>query len=88
MTSDNARFGSRYGGKIRRNVVAVESKYRGKKQNCPFCAKKSVKRIAVGIFLCKNCNKKFAGGAYEPETMSKGILKKMFDKTGKLISNR
>lgn len=88
MGIDNARFGSRYGGKIRKNVFAVESKYRFKKQDCPFCAKKAVKRIAAGIFLCKNCGKKFAGGAYEPETLSKEVLKKMFDKNGKFITTR
>ncbi len=47
--------------------------------------KKSVKRKGAGIFVCTNCKKKFAGGAYEVESESKGIIKKQFDKTGKCI---
>jgi len=79
-----ARFGSRYGSKVRKNVVAVESKYKYKKQTCPYCGKDSVKRDSAGVFKCENCKKKFAGGAYEPETLSKKtILDKMFDRTGK-----
>ncbi len=86
--SYNSRFGSKYGGKVRKNVEAVESKYKFVKQDCPFCGKKAVKRKAAGIFECGNCKKKFAGGAYETETRSKDILKKQFDKSGKKITVR
>jgi len=57
------RFGSRYGKKIRDRLVAVESKQR-KKQKCPFCGKFGAKRLSKGIWQCKKCNKKFAGGTY------------------------
>jgi len=78
------RFGSRYGSKVRKNVVAVEKLYKYKKQICPYCGKKSVKRDSMGIFVCNNCGKKFAGGAYVPETLSKTtIINKLFDKSGK-----
>ncbi len=31
---------------------------------CPFCGKNTVKRKAVGIWDCKSCKKRMAGGAY------------------------
>ncbi len=58
-----ARFGARYGKKIRANVVKVEVKQR-KKQKCPFCEKEGVKRLSKGIWKCAKCDKKFASGTY------------------------
>ncbi len=79
------RFGSKYGSKVRKNVTAIESQYKFKKQVCPFCGKKSVKREAAGIFVCDNCGKKFAGAAYTTESISnKTIIKKLFNKNGEL----
>lgn len=83
---ETGRFGSRYGTKVRKNVLAVEKKYKYQKQECPFCGKKAVKREASGIFNCANCGKKFAGGSYTPETLAKKtIVNKMFDKNGKAL---
>ncbi|RLG71104.1 MAG: 50S ribosomal protein L37ae [Candidatus Iainarchaeum archaeon] len=70
------RFGSRYGVGIRRRVNKVEEKQR-KKFVCPNCFSESVKRVGNAIFLCKKCNVKFAGGAYYPETLQGGIVKRM-----------
>lgn len=61
--SQAGRFGPRYGKKIREAVVAIEKKQRARQQ-CPFCKKKTVKRIAKGLWQCRACNKRFAGGAY------------------------
>ena len=58
-----ARFGARYGKKIRAGVVKVEKKQR-KKQTCPFCEKEGVKRVSKGIWKCSKCEKKFASGTY------------------------
>lgn len=58
-------FGARYGKSVRQKYAEVESKQR-KKQKCPFC-KKTAKRLAVGIWKCQKCGKKFASGAYYTE---------------------
>ncbi len=60
------RFGARYGFGIKKRVLKIESILK-KKQKCPFCFKKSVKRISAGIWYCKSCNSKFAAKAYSPE---------------------
>jgi len=85
---DNARFGSRYGTKIRKRVTKVEKKYKYVKQICPYCGEKKVKRLSTGIYECSNCGKKFAGGAYEPETLARRVLNKLYDKYGKSIKSK
>ena len=52
-----------YGTNVRKKLVLVETKQR-KKQICPFCKKPYAKRTSAGIWECKKCKKKFAGGAY------------------------
>ena len=56
-------FGARYGRAVRNNLAKVEQKQR-KKQKCPYCEKLGVKRLSIGIWHCKKCNKKFASNAY------------------------
>ncbi|MBI2583980.1 MAG: transposase [Candidatus Aenigmarchaeota archaeon] len=60
----NARFGARYGKRIRAAVLAAESRYAGEKK-CPSCSRTSVRRISTGIWKCSKCNVKFASGAYD-----------------------
>ncbi len=72
-----ARFGARYGLKIRREVDKVEEVSRAKHE-CPNCFKKSLKRQAAGIWVCKSCDYKMAGGAYQPYTDATKIMEKMF----------
>jgi len=62
-----ARFGARYGLKIRRSIIKIEQEQR-KKYVCEKCGKKAVKRIGSGIWQCKSCGYKFAGGCYTPKT--------------------
>lgn len=57
------RFGVRYGTKVKAGVGKIEALAQQSK-SCPFCRKEKAKKIAAGIWLCKKCNKKFAGGAY------------------------
>ncbi|MFZ8801099.1 MAG: 50S ribosomal protein L37ae [Candidatus Nanopusillus sp.] len=59
-----ARFGSRYGKKIRALVAETEKKYKNKRLKCPFCNNISVKRLSYGIWYCIHCGKKFTGKAY------------------------
>ncbi len=59
-----ARFGARYGKKIRELVAEIEKKYKNKRLKCPFCNNISVKRLSYGIWYCTRCGKKFTGKAY------------------------
>lgn len=61
------RFGQRYGVKIRHMVRRIEEKQKGW-HLCPRCGRKRVKRESTGIWVCRKCNAKFAGGAYLPRT--------------------
>jgi len=75
------RYGSRYGVGIRKRVVEVESQQKAK-HTCPKCHFPKVKRISRGIFRCKKCNLKFAGGTYVPSTLSGSIINKMVTQKG------
>lgn len=62
-TKSAGRFGARYGTKVRKKLVKVETKQRVK-QKCPFCEKLGVKRLSNGVWECKKCDKKFANNTY------------------------
>ena len=64
------RFGPRYGRRLKEKVAEIEKGHRGR-HKCPYCGKKSAKRIALGIWSCKSCNAKFTGKAY---SISKKIV--------------
>jgi len=57
------RFRAGYGTHVKKRIAEIEEKQR-RKQKCPFCKKESVKRVAPGIWKCKQCGKKFASSAY------------------------
>jgi len=59
----SGRFGARYGKKVRARISKVETLQR-KKQECPYCKKKGVKRLSKGIWYCPKCDKKFASDTY------------------------
>jgi large subunit ribosomal protein L37Ae len=61
------KFGTRYGMRVRKKWLEVEKKQRISHE-CPVCKKPSVKRISTGIWQCRKCETKFAGGAYLPMT--------------------
>ncbi|MCW1301129.1 MAG: 50S ribosomal protein L37ae [Candidatus Nanoarchaeia archaeon] len=58
-------LGARYGLKIRRKLEKIEEILR-KKYNCPVCGKRSLRRKVHGIWECKRCGVKIAGGAFSP----------------------
>lgn len=62
------RFGPRYGATLRKRLLAIEQKSE-KGLRCPKC--KSVDklvRVAAGIWDCRACGVRFAGGAFVPQT--------------------
>jgi large subunit ribosomal protein L37Ae len=64
----SGRFAQRYGATLRKRVLVIESKA-AKGQKCPRCKSlDTVERIAVGIWECKSCGIRFAGGAFIPQT--------------------
>lgn len=68
------KYGPRYGVRTKKMVAAIEKKQK-QKQTCPKCERKTIKRIAAGIWFCKKCRLKFAGGAYFPESISTQVKK-------------
>lgn len=71
MPGSSKRFGPRYGSKIRKNVDEAESGT----GVCPEC-ESELEREAAGIWTCKECGKKLAGGAYEQDTGAEETLKR------------
>src|SRR2546425_7431785 len=60
-----ARFGPRYGVRIRRRVQEIEEGLKGR-HTCPRCAAISVRRKSTGVWACRRCGYVFAGGAHPP----------------------
>lgn len=60
-------FGARYGTVGRRQYVEIITGLRTKHE-CPRCRFRTLKRWSVGIWHCRKCGHKFAGGAYVPTT--------------------
>ena len=58
------RFGPRYGKRLRQKLLIVEKEQR-KGQECPYCHRKTAKRVSAGIWFCKKCESKFTGKAYK-----------------------
>lgn len=59
------RFGTRYGLRAKKLLKKVEEKQK-QKHECPACKKMKLIRISAGIWECKSCKTKLAGGAYTP----------------------
>ena len=72
------KFGARYGKKQKEEYKAVMELQKAK-YVCPECSRKAVVREAAGIWVCKKCGAKFAGGAYTFRTVTEITV----TKTGK-----
>jgi large subunit ribosomal protein L37Ae len=59
------RFGPRYGSTIRKRVAEIESEQKAY-HKCPNCETRTLRRVAAGIWECKKCKMKYAGGAWKP----------------------
>ncbi len=57
------RFGPRYGKRSKKKLADIELLQRVK-QKCPYCKKPKAKRDSKGIWICRNCGKKFTGDVY------------------------
>lgn len=66
-TGSAGRFGARYGRVSRRRVADIEATM-NEKHTCPDCGEDAVERQGTGIWECRKCGHKFAGGTYRPET--------------------
>jgi len=60
-------FGARYGTVARRRYAEVVAGMR-LPHECPRCHIRAVRRLSVGVWGCRKCGVKFAGGAYVPST--------------------
>ncbi len=60
-------FGARYGTVARKRYSTLMTGMRAPHE-CPQCHITTVERLSVGIWLCRSCGFKFAGGAYSPRT--------------------
>ncbi len=58
-------YGARYGKKTRQRMKDTEKERRPK---CPECGKQKLERKASGIWECRSCGAKVAGGSYKLET--------------------
>ncbi len=66
------RYGPRYSVGIKTELKKIELKQKAS-YVCPSCKRKTLKRGSVGIWICKKCKSKFAGGAYSPTTELIGV---------------
>ena len=73
--TSTGRFGARYGRRPRLRVSAIE-KLSKASYDCPSCSANKVKRVSSGVWACRRCGVKFAGGAYVP-TISEEAKKKI-----------
>jgi len=70
-----ARFGARYGTAPRKRTAEIEVEMK-KLHKCPKCESKSVKRLSVGVWVCRRCGYTFTSGAYAPFTKLGEISKR------------
>jgi large subunit ribosomal protein L37Ae len=80
VTGSAGRFGCRYGRFVRKRVCDIERISRAL-HRCPKCDMVSVARKGTGIWECRKCGYKFAGGTYQPQTPAMKIAQRAIDRT-------
>merc|ERR1712189_57746 len=68
------KYGTRYGASLRKMVKKMEITQHAK-YTCSFCGKDAMKRICVGIWACKRCNRTVAGGAWVYSTTAAATVR-------------
>ncbi len=63
----SGKFGPRYGLSVKKRIRSLDTS-KTKKYACPRCCKENVKRVSAGIWECRSCSLKYAGGAFAPRT--------------------
>lgn len=64
------RYGPRYGVRTRKQMAVVTAA-KNRSYECPRCNHVAVKRVSTGIWQCRRCDLKFAGGAYTPKVTTR-----------------
>ena len=74
------RFGPKYGRFLRKRVNQIEKVSRAR-HACPRCDQTAVRREGTGIWTCRKCGFKFAGGVYVPETPAMRIASRSIERS-------
>ncbi len=65
---------------VKKKLAKIEALKKSDKA-CPFCGYKKVKWLAIGIWYCKKCGRKFTSKAYT-------VSKKAFQKEATLLETQ
>jgi len=74
-----SRFGARYSSPLKKIVAEIEE-IQKKKQVCPRCGRKSLKRTSYARWECTKCKAVIAGGAYAPQTEMGSMVDRIIKK--------
>ncbi|MGC9435685.1 MAG: 50S ribosomal protein L37ae [Methanomicrobiales archaeon] len=80
VTGSAGRFGPRYGRFIRKRIATIEKTSRAT-HVCPRCDHQRVQRRGTGIWECRKCGYRFAGGAYVPQTPAQRVALRNIDRS-------
>ncbi|HQD26624.1 MULTISPECIES: 50S ribosomal protein L37ae [Methanoculleus] len=80
VVGSSGRFGPRYGRFIRKRVTQIEQ-ISNARHVCPRCDRETVQREGTGIWLCRKCGFKFAGGSYAPETPAMRVAARSIERS-------
>ncbi len=80
VVGSSGRFGPRYGRFIRKRVKQIEEISRAR-HVCPRCDQEAVRREGTGIWTCRKCGFKFAGGSYVPETPAMRVAARSIERS-------
>eukprot|EP01067_Filipodium_phascolosomae_P009088 Filipodium_phascolosomae@DN8011_c0_g1_i1.p1 len=77
------KYGTRYGASLRKQAKKFEISKRVA-YSCTFCGRDRVKRIAVGIWKCKKCQRVYSGGAWQMSTAAAVTVRSTLTRLKKL----